>query len=417
MKALYIFTLLFLFFPIIFININTQIFSDIKVVVYANYEYIGCIPCDPISRLFPDYFNKLNRSLHEIDITNIQLKYIDIDSEAYNELKEIYQKLNVPEFISMQGRVIVNINDRFLFINMIPIDFILDFLVNYVKDYDKIIIFKDEIRGLYVIIDENGLIKECETWRSFEEIKGLINIKKERIASSSLISTLNLIIISGLIDSINPCAISVLLFFITFIFLTSLTYDSLEKVRRKIILIGSIYIIGVYISYLSIGLGILRIIKMFPFLDLIEKISAIIVILLGFINIKDYFWKKKNFTLKMPMFGWNIIKKWLHKFTIPSIFIIGLLVSLFEFPCTGGIYIAIIGLLAHRATFIQGLIYLIIYNIAFISPLLLILFIASHKKIMEFSIEKWQEHIGKYMRLFLGLIMMILGIFILFFSF
>jgi hypothetical protein len=64
--------------------------------------------------------------LHEIDITNIQLKYIDIDSEAYNELREIYQKLNVPEFISMQGRVIVNINDRFLFIKF-PVRFLQKF--------------------------------------------------------------------------------------------------------------------------------------------------------------------------------------------------------------------------------------------------------------------------------------------------
>jgi len=82
--------------------------------------------CDTISRLFPDYFNKLNNSLHEIDITNIQLKRIDIDSEAYNELREIYQKLNIPEFISRQGRVIVNINDRFLFIKF-PVRFLQKF--------------------------------------------------------------------------------------------------------------------------------------------------------------------------------------------------------------------------------------------------------------------------------------------------
>ena len=68
MKKLYIFTLLFLFSSIIFININAQISTNIKVVVYANYEYFGCIPCDPISRLFPDYFSKLNSSLHEIGI-------------------------------------------------------------------------------------------------------------------------------------------------------------------------------------------------------------------------------------------------------------------------------------------------------------------------------------------------------------
>jgi len=33
-------------------NTNIQIFPNIKVIVYTNYEYIGCIPCSPISRLF-----------------------------------------------------------------------------------------------------------------------------------------------------------------------------------------------------------------------------------------------------------------------------------------------------------------------------------------------------------------------------
>ncbi|MEM2178525.1 MAG: cytochrome c biogenesis protein CcdA [Candidatus Methanomethylicaceae archaeon] len=413
MKVFYIFTILFLFSSI-FININAQNFNNVKVIVYVKfYEYFGCIPCDPVSRLFPDYFTKLNISLHEVGITNIQLKYIDVDTKAYNELKEIYQKLNVPEFIYMQGRVVINIDDKFLFINMIPIDFILDFLVNYTKDYEKIVVFKDEIRGLYVIIDENGLIKECETWKPIREC-----FKERNLASlplSSYFSPLTLIILSGLLDGINPCAFAVLLFFITFIFLTISTYDSLEKARKRVILIGFIYIIGIYIAYLAIGLGLFGFFKALSYSYVIEKISALTLILLGFINLKDFIWQGKFFSLKIPMFGWNIIKKYLHKSTIPFVFITGLLVSLFEFPCTGQIYVAILGLLAYRATFIQGFLYLLIYNIAFIFPLIFILFISTYRKIMEFSIKKWEKTLGKKMRLFSGLVMIILGAFILFF--
>ncbi|MEM2989688.1 MAG: cytochrome c biogenesis protein CcdA [Halobacteria archaeon] len=387
------------------------ILSYILVVVVKAFSVMFLVTSLSIAEWKPPI--KLFVILNKIGITNIQLKYIDVDTKAYNEIKEVYQKLNVPEFIYMQGRVIINIDDKFLFINMIPIDFILDFLVNYTNDYEKIVVFKDEIRGLYVIIDENGLIKECETWKPIKEC-----FKERDLASlplSSYFSPLALIILSGLLDGINPCAFAVLLFFITFIFLTISTYDSLEKARKRVILIGFIYIIGIYIAYLAIGLGLFGIFKALSYSYVIEKISALILILLGFINLKDFIWQGKFFSLKIPMFGWNIIKKYLHKSTIPFVFITGLLVSLFEFPCTGQIYVAILGLLAYRTTFMQGFLYLLIYNITFIFPLIFILFISTYRKIMEFSIKKWEKTLGKKMRFFSGLVMIILGAFILFF--
>lgn len=228
-------------------------------------------------------------------------------------------------------------------------------------------------------------------------------------------SVLALIVVSGLLDGINPCAFAVLLFFIAFLFITSRT--SLEQTKRRLLLVGSIYITGVYLAYLMIGLGIMRIITITPFPHLVAKIGGLLVILLGAINIKDYFWPGRGFSLRMSTSQWRAVRNWIRKSTVPSSFITGLLVSLFEFPCTGGIYVAILGMLAQKMTFTQGFMYLVIYNVAFVLPLIVLLVFVSRRKVMRFSLEKWQRRRGERMRLLLGLVMVILGIFLLFFGF
>src|SRR3990167_2589289 len=59
---------------------------------------------------------------------------------------------------------------------------------------------------------------------------------------------LPLVIIAALIDSINPCAFSILLVTIAFLF-------SIGKLRRNILAIGGVYILGIFLAYLLIGLG------------------------------------------------------------------------------------------------------------------------------------------------------------------
>ena len=59
------------------------------------------------------------------------------------------------------------------------------------------------------------------------------------------------VVASGLIDSFNPCAITVLLLYIALLF-------SLNKSRKMILAMGFFYIISVYISYLLIGLGVMK---------------------------------------------------------------------------------------------------------------------------------------------------------------
>ncbi|GFP39531.1 hypothetical protein HKBW3S47_01229, partial [Candidatus Hakubella thermalkaliphila] len=65
--------------------------------------------------------------------------------------------------------------------------------------------------------------------------------------------------------------------------------------------------------------------------------------------------------------------------TLPSSLALGVLVGLCTFPCSGGIYVAVIGLLASQKSYFQGLGYLLAYNVMFILPLIAILALASNR--------------------------------------
>lgn len=85
---------------------------------------------------------------------------------------------------------------------------------------------------------------------------------------------LHFVIIAGLLDSFNPCAIAVLLIFIALMF-------TLRKSRSTIFVMGTTYIIAVYLTYLAIGLGLLKVINLFGIPHLFSRIGAWAVILIG----------------------------------------------------------------------------------------------------------------------------------------
>ena len=106
------------------------------------------------------------------------------------------------------------------------------------------------------------------------------------------------------------------------------------------------------------------------------------------------------------------IRYLLTKATLPSSFVAGILVGLCTFPCTGGIYIAILGLLTLKTTYFLGLLYLIVYNIMFVMPLIFILVLVHNAHAVE-RIEMWKEMSWGKMKLVAGSIMIALGLVIL----
>ncbi|HRZ85333.1 MAG TPA: cytochrome c biogenesis protein [Candidatus Paceibacterota bacterium] len=211
---------------------------------------------------------------------------------------------------------------------------------------------------------------------------------------------ISVVIGAALIDSINPCAFSVLIFLLVYL----MTLGS----KRRILKIGLIYISVVFLVYFISGFGLFAIVQKAGVTRIVFNIAAIIAIFAGVINIKDFFWYGKGFSLAIPESKKPLIEKYIHKSTIPATIILGFLVSLFELPCTGGPYLAILGLLSDKMTVLQGIPYLILYNFIFVLPLFVILFIV-YKGLPPETIEQWRSDKRKWLRLVMGVAMIVLG--------
>lgn len=211
--------------------------------------------------------------------------------------------------------------------------------------------------------------------------------------------------IAAIVDSINPCAISVLLLTVGFLF-------SLNKDRKHILKIGLVYIAAIYFVYISIGLGILQALTLFGIPRMFGKFGAIFIILAGVINIINHYFPKFPIKLKIPENAHPQLAQFIQKATVPSAIVLGILVGLYEFPCTGGPYLMILGLLHDKASFLQGLGYLLYYNVIFVAPLIAILWFAS-QKIMYEKVKQWRNDKMSKLGILDGLIMIILGMVIL----
>lgn len=209
----------------------------------------------------------------------------------------------------------------------------------------------------------------------------------------------------ALIDSVNPCAFSVLLLTIAFLF-------SMGKSRFNILKIGGAYILGIFSVYILIGLGILRTLYFFNASHCVSKLAAWLLIILGTINIINNFFPNFPIKLKIPSFTHSKIACLMSKVSFFSAFILGGLVGLCEFPCTGGPYLMILGLLHDKADFYKGLGYLLYYNLIFILPLIIILMLSGNK-ILFAKIDEWKKQKTLKMRFLSGIGMIILGIIIL----
>lgn len=215
---------------------------------------------------------------------------------------------------------------------------------------------------------------------------------------------LPLVGVAALIDSINPCAFGILLLTIAFLL-------SLQKTRQSILKIGGVYILGLVTVYLLIGLGILQALHLFNTPHFMAKVGAVLLIVLCGINLINEFFPSFPIKLKIPQAAHTKMASLMNKASLPAVFLLGALVGLCEFPCTGGPYLMVLGLLHDQGTYLAGVGYLVLYNLIFISPLVIILCIASDGALLE-KVKQWKKAETKHMRVWGGVAMVVLGLLI-----
>ena len=224
--------------------------------------------------------------------------------------------------------------------------------------------------------------------------------------------TLPAVIGAGLIDSLNPCAFALLLVFVsTMLAMLQRQSDAAgaHRAQRWLLSRGGIYILGIFLTYLALGfglLGALQVAKAFSSSHLISRVAALIALLLGLLAMQEALLPELGSRLSAHM-NMARMRELVSRLSVPALFGAGVLVGLCTVPCAGSVYLAVLALLSTQATVLAGVGYLILYNVVFVAPLLIILALASSPPVYR-QLARWQ--LRQRLLLKLGTAVMTIGV-------
>jgi len=209
---------------------------------------------------------------------------------------------------------------------------------------------------------------------------------------------------AALVDSINPCAIAVLIILMGALLSTG---D-----RNRALFAGIAFTLAVYIAYFLLGLGLFSAIQISGLAYFVYKAVGVLAILIGLANLKDFFWYGGGgFVMEIPRSWRPMLKGMLNKATSPlGAFAMGFIVCLFELPCTGGPYLFILGLLAEKSTWLAAVPVLLLYNVFFVIPLVVITLLIYFGLTNVEKADKWKERNLRMLHLVAGIVMTALGL-------
>lgn len=212
------------------------------------------------------------------------------------------------------------------------------------------------------------------------------------------------------LDAFNPCAFFVLLF------LLSLLVHA--RRRRRMLLIGGVFIITSGIVYFLFMAAWLNAFRLFGELRWVTGLAGALAVVIGGLNVKDYFWFNQGPSLSMPATAkphlFRRMRGLLSADSLPTLLAgtvtLALAANSYELLCTVGF-----PLVYTRTLTLHGLsnsgyyFYLMLYNLIYIVPLLLILLVF----VWTLGAHKLQEGEGRVLKLGSGNMMWLLGVMLL----
>lgn len=212
-------------------------------------------------------------------------------------------------------------------------------------------------------------------------------------------------VIAG-VDAFNPCAFFVLMFMLSMMLHTGS--------RKRMLLVGGVFVFFsgfIYFLFMTAWLNLFRVIGQ---LDVITFIAALVAIVVGGINTKEFFWFKKGLSLTIPDSAkpglYKRVRNMMQASSLYTLILatIGLsfFANLYEFLCTAGfpmVYTRILTL--NDLTDSQYYLYLALYNVIYVLPLFIIVIVIS----FTLGSKKLQKQEGRGLKLISGMMMLTLG--------
>jgi glutaredoxin len=219
-------------------------------------------------------------------------------------------------------------------------------------------------------------------------------------------------ILLGFLDGFNPCAFFVLLF------LLSMLVYARSKKRMLIVGLTFVFFSGlIYFLFMSAWLNFFMVTKN---INYITTISGLVALIIAIINIKDFFAFKKGVSLSVSdKHRTNLASKMRGLLKAESLIsmligtiILAITANLYELICTAGFPMVFTKILVlNELSTMSYYSYLLLYNIAYVIPLLTIVLFFS----FTFKSKKLSQTQGEALKLLSGMMMLSLGIILVFF--
>ena len=265
--------------------------------------------------------------------------------------------------------------------------------------------YRDMIGVSFGITEDNGY----ENLKYEKEYKISIPIIGEIILSDLSLPIIS--IIMGLVDGFNPCAMWILLFLITM--LLNL------KNKKRLWLLGLTFLTTSAVVYLLFMISWLNLAKYIGSIFYIRLLIALVAIIGGSINLKNYFNSKND--------GCHVVKKEkrkkifdkIKKFTSEKSLILSLMgiitlavsVNFIELVCSAGLPVIFTQILSmNNLTGLEYFIYIFLYILFFLIDDIIVFVIA----MKTLTVTGISTKYGKFSHLIGGIIMILIGILLIF---
>ncbi len=222
--------------------------------------------------------------------------------------------------------------------------------------------------------------------------------------------------VAGLIDGLNPCAISTLVFFISLLGVSRVS-------GRRLLAAGCAFCLASFLTYFAIGFGMMRALHLFRGFGALQggiewTMVAVLLVFAGlsFRDAARYGASRnpKDVTLQLP----SAIKDRMHalmreRLTVgrlsASAFGIGAAVTVLESVCTGQVYVpTLVYVVRGGAGVGRGLAYLLLYNLAFVVPLAVV-FALTYQGLKLQSLIAWSMRNVVISKILLGVFFLLMA--------